>query len=324
MKKKFLKILSLLFITGFAAYSQSEVTLNVLKIENNKDLKEFFRYTADRVPLVCAHRGGIVSGFPENSIATFESILSQIPAFFEVDPRLTKDGVIVVFHDATVNRTTDGVGDLADYTWKELQKLRLKDGGGYVTTYKIHTLEEVLQWAKGKTVLVLDKKNVPPERLLQLIESTQSESHVLISAFKFKEALYYYKKNPNLMFEAMIKTEEVFNAYDQSIIPWENIVAFSGQPLNEKLNAKLHEKGVMCMVSTMKFQEKEGSRGARSTGYNKLYNQGIDVILADNALEVYLEAKKLLPESSLKSKFFQKLTFTSEYLNVEKKKKNKQ
>ncbi|MFD1629873.1 glycerophosphodiester phosphodiesterase family protein [Pseudopedobacter beijingensis] len=311
-----MKILKLIFLLIISSEVYAQVELHTLRIENQNDLKEFFRYAPDRIPLVCAHRGGVKPGFPENSIATFEYTLSQIPAFFEVDPRLTKDGVIVAFHDATLDKKTDGIGNLADHTWEEVQQLRLKDNNGNITPYKIHKLEEILQWAKGKTILILDKKDVPFDKLLTLIEANRAESYVLISAYKLKEALYYHKRNPKLMFEAMIKDENVMEAYQKSGIPWQNIVAFTGQPLKPELNAKLRAKGVMCMVSTMKFEEKLGSRGARAAGYKKLVENGIDVVLTDRAIEVSAVLKNNISEESSKSKFFQQATFNSGYTNV--------
>lgn len=139
--------------------------LNTLSIKSAKDLKEFFKYTPYRVPLICGHRGGAQELYPENSIAGLEYILTKMPAFFEVDPRLTKDSITVVLHDATLDRTTNGIGKLSDYTWEELKKLRLKDNKGNITNYGIQTLDEVLQWAKGKTILMLDKKDVPIAQL---------------------------------------------------------------------------------------------------------------------------------------------------------------
>lgn len=47
-------------------------------------------------------------GYAENCIEGLENVLTQMPAFFEIDPRLTKDSVIVLMHDATLDRTTTG------------------------------------------------------------------------------------------------------------------------------------------------------------------------------------------------------------------------
>ncbi|MFD1629871.1 FISUMP domain-containing protein [Pseudopedobacter beijingensis] len=319
---KFITI-SLLFIFT-CGHTYSQVKLNTLNINSTADLKEFFSYTSDRIPLVCAHRGGDRVGFPENAIATFENTLSRMHAFFEIDPRLTKDGVIVTFHDETLERTTNGTGKLADYTWEELKQLKLKDTEGNITPYRINTLEEVLLWAKGKTILILDKKDVPLNKLLALIEANQAESYVLISAFSINDAIYYYSRNPKIMFEAVIETEAEMNAYESSIIPWENIVAFTrrtdvvddGVPanVNTLLNQKFREKGVMCMLSTMKYQDKEKNRDTRVAGYRNLVaNHGIDIILSDRASELSEALKNLIPGTSSKSKFFQQGIFDSDY-----------
>lgn len=306
---KIVIVLVFLSVLPLSIYAQKKQELHCFDIQSPADLKEFFSYTPDRIPLVCAHRGAARIGFPENSIATLENTLSKIHAFFEIDPRLTKDSVIVAFHDERMERLSTGVGNLSNYTWAQLQDIRLKDPAGNITDYKIHKLEEILQWAKGKTILVLDKKNVPSEKLLRLIEENKAESHVLISSFRLKDALFYYRRNPNLMFEAIIKDEEVMQAYENSQIPLKNIVGFNRQPLDESLIKKFREKGMMSMTSTAKFDDKEGSRGARSAGYKRLIRKGIDVILTDRALEVYKEVQEFAPEKSSKSRFFVKKSF---------------
>ena len=139
-------------------------TLHVIKVKKPKDTHEFFRYTGKDIPIISGHRGGSIKGFPENCIETFENTLKHTPAFFEIDPRLTKDGVVVLMHDATLSRITNGTGKLADYTWEELQQFRLKDMEGNLTDFRIPALEAVIEWARGKTILNLDVKDVPPER----------------------------------------------------------------------------------------------------------------------------------------------------------------
>ncbi len=78
----------------------------------------------------------MVTGFPENCIESFEKTLSDMPSFFEIDPRMTKDSVIVLMHDATIDRTTTGKGKVSDYTYEELQRFNLVDRQGTVTPYK--------------------------------------------------------------------------------------------------------------------------------------------------------------------------------------------
>lgn len=70
--------------------------MNTLQISNVDDLISFYQYADDRIPLISGHRGGRGKGYPENSMETFENTLSYTPATFEIDPRLTKDSVIVL------------------------------------------------------------------------------------------------------------------------------------------------------------------------------------------------------------------------------------
>ena len=102
-------------------------------IESRTQLHDWFRYAPERPIVVSGHRGGMETGYPENCIESFEKTLSMMPSFFEIDPRLTKDSVIVLMHDATIDRTTTGTGKVSDYTFEELQQFFLKDREGNVT-----------------------------------------------------------------------------------------------------------------------------------------------------------------------------------------------
>ena len=136
-----------------------------IDIKDRAQLHEWFRYSPERPVVISGHRGGMVTGFPENCIESFEKTLTMMPSFFEIDPRMTKDSVIVLMHDATIDRTTTGTGKVSDYTYAELQQFFLKDREGNVTTYKIPTLEECIAWSQGKTILNLDIKDFAAEAL---------------------------------------------------------------------------------------------------------------------------------------------------------------
>lgn len=70
-----------------------------ITVKNSRDLHAYFRYAPDRPIVISGHRGGMLDGYPENCIESFEKTLSYMESFFEIDPRLTKDGVIVLMHD---------------------------------------------------------------------------------------------------------------------------------------------------------------------------------------------------------------------------------
>src|SRR6478736_5670565 len=126
-------VLSLAAIILISA--DEKVKLHVIRTDNVKSIKDFFAYSPDRIPFVSAHRGGPLKGFPENSIATFENTLSKVHSLLEIDPHYTKDGAMVLMHDATLERTSTGHGKVIEYTLKELQELKLKDTEGSITPY---------------------------------------------------------------------------------------------------------------------------------------------------------------------------------------------
>ena len=111
--------------------------------------------------MVTSHRGDWRNE-PENSVRGFLSAAKMGVDVVELDLKMTKDSYVVVMHDATINRTTDGKGKPEDYTLAELKKFRLKNGLGRSSEYNsIPTLKEVMLALKGKAVKVNLDKSYP-------------------------------------------------------------------------------------------------------------------------------------------------------------------
>lgn len=106
--------------------------------------------------MVVAHRGDWRNA-PENSLAGYKLAIEMGVDMIEVDLNKTSDGVVVIMHDGTIDRTTNGKGKPSDYTLAALKKFRLRNGLGRVTNHTIPTLEEVMTLAKGKVLVNLDK-----------------------------------------------------------------------------------------------------------------------------------------------------------------------
>ncbi len=284
-------------------------SLNTLNIRNNEELHQYFKYTGNDVPLISGHRGGTTKGFPENCIATFENTLRFTPAFFEIDPRLTKDSVIILMHDDTLDRTTTGKGKISNYTWEELKKLRLKDPEGNVTEYRIPTLDEVIIWSKGKTIINLDKKDVPLSMTAKKLREHKADGHVMLTVHNAKDAKFYYDDNDNIMFSAFVLTKNALEEYEKAGIPWSNIMAYIGprnKPENKELIDLLHARGVMCMISAAPTYDKLKDASARKTAYQEIIKGGADVIESDLPIEVAAAIQTLYPAESPKQKYFKK------------------
>jgi glycerophosphoryl diester phosphodiesterase len=112
-------------------------------------------------PKVVGHRGACDIA-PENTMASFEQAWRDGADIVEMDVRLSADGYVVVFHDATVDRTTDGTGEVAALTLPQLKRL---DAGSWFgpefAGERIPTLREVGAWAKGRIGLLIELKFNP-------------------------------------------------------------------------------------------------------------------------------------------------------------------
>lgn len=225
---------------------------NYADIQTFDDLSNYFKYSPERPTVISGHRGGMVTGYPENCIESFEKTLSLMPSFFEIDPRLTADSVIVLMHDAKLDRTTTGKGRVGDYTYEELQQFNLVDREGNVTPYKIPRLEDCIAWSQGKCVLNLDIKDVPTKIMTDFLKK-QGVANVIYTVWRPDQVLEYLAADPNATFSIWCRQPEELDAYDAAGIPWERVmVGYVGATMEQakqRLYDGLHERGVMCMIS---------------------------------------------------------------------------
>ncbi len=107
---------------------------------------------------LAAHRGGALL-WPENSLLAFRNAIALGADLLELDVHLSRDGVVVVIHDATLPRTTTGAGAVQDLTLAELRALSLRDKDGTVTEETMPSLDEVAALAGPTPVgLLLEVK----------------------------------------------------------------------------------------------------------------------------------------------------------------------
>lgn len=130
--------------------------------------------------LVVAHRAYWRSMAPENSLAAIDSAIRLKMDMVELDVWKTKDGELVLMHDPTVDRTTDGSGRIADMTLAELRQLRLKDKDGKLTGHRVPTLEEALQLAKGRIMINLDKAYSYFDEVYPLLKETGAADQIVM------------------------------------------------------------------------------------------------------------------------------------------------
>lgn len=133
--------------------------------------------------LVVAHRGDWRYA-PENSVAAIEHSIAVGVDIVELDLQLTKDSVLIVMHDATLNRTTTGKGRVADWTLDSIRTLKLKNGCGIRTKHTVPTLEEALLAARGRVLLNLDKADRYFDLVVPLLEKTGTTRQIVMKGSK--------------------------------------------------------------------------------------------------------------------------------------------
>ena len=119
--------------------------------------------------IVVAHRGSVHLA-PENTLAAIEKAIEQGADLIEIDIRQTRDGHLVLMHDATVDRTTDGSGRVAEMTLAQIK--RLDAGSWFAARFageRVPTLAEALQAMQGRALPDLDIKDVDPARLIAVL-----------------------------------------------------------------------------------------------------------------------------------------------------------
>lgn len=117
-----------------------------------------------RLPFLIAHRGAS-SAAPENTLAAFERALDAGAEVLECDVQMSRDGVAIVMHDPTVDRTTDGRGAVRNLDWDEIRALDAGYAGRFGAAFagqRVPRLEELFELARGRAAVFVEIK---PEAL---------------------------------------------------------------------------------------------------------------------------------------------------------------
>ncbi|MBX3038059.1 MAG: hypothetical protein KF758_14200 [Anaerolineales bacterium] len=140
-------------------------------------------------PIILAHRGDLAHA-PENTLPSFSQAIQKGADGVELDAKLTADGHVIVFHDMTIDRTTNGKGKVASFTLDEFRKL---DAGAWFDSKfagtQVPLLEEVFETV-GKDKLInieLTNYSTPKDGLTQkvceLIKKHNNQAQIIFSSF---------------------------------------------------------------------------------------------------------------------------------------------
>jgi glycerophosphoryl diester phosphodiesterase len=210
----------------------------------------------NRLVLNIAHRGA--SGIlPENTVAAFRAAIDAGAAMCELDVQTTRDGAVVVIHDDTVDRTTDGTGAVAEMTLAELQRLDAgalfagRTGAGE----KIPTLDEVYAATAGHCDLNIELKESGCEaEVLAIMRRWNALGTSMISSFEWN-ALEMARKLEPAVRMGVLGEKDLPAMLDKAA----QLGAFAINPrfdlVTPELCATAHERGLQVLVWTVDVPE---------------------------------------------------------------------
>lgn len=129
--------------------------------------------------VVIAHRADH-EHVPENTVAAVQDAIRCGVDYVEIDLRTTRDGYLVLSHDASVDRMTDGHGKVSGLTLAEMRALRVRGKAGDSIVYRVPEFREVLAACEGKMNIYLDYKEADVAETWRQIKAAGMEGHVVV------------------------------------------------------------------------------------------------------------------------------------------------
>jgi glycerophosphoryl diester phosphodiesterase len=246
-----------------------------------------------RTSMILGHRGWSAK-YPENTRLAMQMALEFGADGLEFDVQLSADGVPVVFHDPTVDRTTDGTGTVAELSYDELSRLNAAAGWPSLQKQSIPTLEEVLDDAYRLSpgglynveLKVYDNWRDLVDNAASLVSKHPLRNNVLFSSFHHNALKYLKSRYP---------LAQIGFLYARTIIPpWFTASRFNGYSvnlkhslINEDVVNRCHKKGLKVAVWTVDHP----------LDLKRMFQCGVDIVISneiDTAQQVRDKAQEFV------------------------------
>lgn len=237
-------------------------------------------------PQIFAHRGARVVA-PENTLPAFQKALDMHVAGIELDVHCSKDGQLVVIHDFTVNKTTNGTGPVSAFTAAELARL---DAGSYLSAafagVGVPTLDQVFDLVGNRCRVNVEIKSEDPEGgnqvepLVQMIQKRNLYDQVIVSSFNPITLIKMRYTDPKIQLGFLYEEDlpiHLRQAWFTPIIQPEALHPYH-KIVDEKLMAWAKSKG--CAVNTWTVNDVAEAKRLAALGVDVIMSDVPDVIMA--------------------------------------------
>ena len=263
-KLKLIIILSLVVVAGYGLY-----------LKNNLSEKDD-SFDSSSIKVI-SHRGAN-DRYPEHTLLAYEQAIKDKADYIEIDLRITKDNHLIAMHDDTVDRTTNGSGNVSDYTLEEIKKIRTiyRENQSQET---VPTMEEIIK-KFGKTTKYyielrdLDDKPVMVEKLSGLLKQYDllSEKYIILQSFSDKSLDKSKILMPNIPLTKLYKSKQfdIHSAIESDV----TYIGIEAGDVSKKHIKKLTEQGKKVHVY---FLDKKSEKKEQEL----FYKEGIDGFFTD-------------------------------------------
>ena len=213
---------------------------------------------------ITGHRGGALLG-AENSLECIRKGLDAGASSIEIDVHITADGHIVVCHDPTVDRTTNGSGAINGMTIEQIKELRLLENGA-VTDRQIPTLEQVLEVIDGRAELLLEIKRTNgnnkgiEQRVLEILRQHGALKYTAIQSFDDNVLETLHSLDSTLQLEKLLFCkflgfpvifDGTFSCFSPQKYSYIRSFNFYHRGLSKSLSEYLHKNGYRTRIWTL-------------------------------------------------------------------------
>jgi glycerophosphoryl diester phosphodiesterase len=227
--------------------------------------------------MVLAHRG--TGNFniwaTENTIAAYDIAWKMGADSIETDVRKTSDGYLIIMHDGTVDKTTNGSGRVEEMTLEEIKALKIRSFNIDVPVQSVPTFMETLVFLKGKTLLDVDLKTSDIEAVVNEITLAGMTDSVYIAIGSLAEAYAARLVNPAVALMPKVQNVEEARAFVENLSP---ITFFEIEYENAtpELVEYIHSNGIKIHMNALLNYDFLGK-----AGYEILLERGADIIQTD-------------------------------------------
>lgn len=252
------------------------------------------------VTLLQAHRAGDRPGAAENSIGALDASLVDGATFIELDVARTADGVLILMHDDTFERTTTGSGSVNASSYASLAEFTLVDVDGQDTGEPIPTLADALKALEGRGFAQLDRKRPASfAEIAAVVEAEGAVDRTVIITYSIEEAIAVHDRLPGVMLSTGIDSLEDVAALRAAGVDLSRVSAWLGLGAGKPdLDIALAELGIETSYGDFRAERRGGA------DYRRMARNGAEVISVDDvpmaaaALNARVKASALLSACS--------------------------